>query len=72
MTIEVDDEIGCKYPVTSIEKTDPPPGEEGNDHVKALVPALEKLGVTDFERYINTHHSAEPQTKDMLWEAVGR
>ncbi|MGD8324153.1 MAG: MBL fold metallo-hydrolase, partial [Gammaproteobacteria bacterium] len=50
----------------------PPPGEEGNDHVKALVPALEKLGVTNFDRYINTHHSAEPQTKDMLWEAVGR
>jgi glyoxylase-like metal-dependent hydrolase (beta-lactamase superfamily II) len=50
----------------------PPPGQEGNDHVKALVPALEKLGVTNFDRYINTHHSAEPQTKDMLWEAVGR
>ena len=50
----------------------PPPGEEGNDHVQALVPALEKLGVTEFERYINTHHSAEPQTKDMLWEAAGR
>lgn len=50
----------------------PPPGEEGNDHVKALVPALEKLGVTDFERYINTHASAEPQTKEMLWDAVGR
>lgn len=50
----------------------PQPGQEGNDHVKALVPALERLGVTDFERYINTHHSAEPQTKDMLWEAAGR
>jgi len=50
----------------------PAPGEEGNDHVKALVPALEKLGVTDFDRYINTHHSAEPQTKAMLWAAAGR
>ncbi len=50
----------------------PAPGQEGNDHVKALVPALEKLGVTDFDRYINTHHSAEPQTKAMLWAAAGR
>lgn len=50
----------------------PRPGEPGNDHVQALVPALEKLGVTDFERYINVHSSAEPQTKAMLWEAVGR
>ena len=50
----------------------PPPGQEGNDHVKALVPALEKLGVVDFERYINVHTSAEPQTKDELWRAVGR
>ena len=50
----------------------PPPGQEGNDHVKALVPALEKLGITDFDRYINTHAPAEPQTKEMLWEAVGR
>ena len=50
----------------------PPPGQPGNDHVRALVPALEKLGLTDFERYINTHASAEPQTRDDLWSAVGR
>lgn len=50
----------------------PAPGEPGNDHVKALVPALEKLGVTNFERYINVHASAEPQTKEELWRAVGR
>jgi glyoxylase-like metal-dependent hydrolase (beta-lactamase superfamily II) len=50
----------------------PQPGQPGNDHVQALVPALEKLGVTDFERYINVHASAEPQTKAMLWAAVGR
>jgi glyoxylase-like metal-dependent hydrolase (beta-lactamase superfamily II) len=50
----------------------PAPGQAGNDHVKALVPALEKLGITDFDRYINTHRSAEPETRDMLWEAVGR
>lgn len=50
----------------------PQPGQPGNDHVQALVPALEKLGVTDFERYINVHASAEPQTRDELWAAAGR
>lgn len=50
----------------------PQPGQPGNDHVKALVPALEKLGVVDFDRYINVHASAEPQTRDQLWEAAGR
>ncbi len=50
----------------------PPPGQPGNDHVRALVPALEKLGLSDFDRYINTHRSAEPQTRDDLWRAVGR
>jgi glyoxylase-like metal-dependent hydrolase (beta-lactamase superfamily II) len=50
----------------------PQPGEPGNDHVQALVPALEKLGVTDFDRYINVHASTEPQTKEELWQAVGR
>ena len=50
----------------------PQPGQEGNDHVKALVPALEKLGVVDFDRYINVHASAEPQTKAQLWQAAGR
>jgi glyoxylase-like metal-dependent hydrolase (beta-lactamase superfamily II) len=50
----------------------PAPGERGNDHVQALVPALIKLGVTDFDRYINVHSSAEPQTKDQLWAAAGR
>jgi glyoxylase-like metal-dependent hydrolase (beta-lactamase superfamily II) len=50
----------------------PQPGQPGNEHVQALVPALEKLGVTDFDRYINVHASAEPQSKDELWRAVGR
>jgi glyoxylase-like metal-dependent hydrolase (beta-lactamase superfamily II) len=50
----------------------PQPGQPGNDHVQALVPALEKLGVVDFDRYINVHASAEPQHKAELWEAVGR
>ena len=50
----------------------PQPGQRGNDHVQAIVPALIKLGVTEFDRYINVHSSAEPQTKDQLWAATGR
>jgi len=50
----------------------PAPGQPGNDHLKALVPALEKLKVTDFDRYINVHTSAEKQTKAELWKAAGR
>ena len=49
----------------------PAPGQPGNDHVKALVPILEKLNL-DFDRYINVHASAEPQTKAELWKAAGR
>jgi glyoxylase-like metal-dependent hydrolase (beta-lactamase superfamily II) len=49
----------------------PAPGQPGNDHVKALVPVLEKLNL-DFNRYINVHTSAEPQTKAELWKAVGK
>ena len=48
------------------------PGEAANDHIKALVPALEKLKVTDFDRYINVHASAAPQSKAELWKAVGK
>ncbi len=36
--------------------------QPANDHVQALVPALEKLGI-DYNRYINVHVSAAPQTK---------
>jgi glyoxylase-like metal-dependent hydrolase (beta-lactamase superfamily II) len=36
--------------------------QPANDHVRALVPALEKLGI-DYDRYINVHASAAPQTK---------
>jgi glyoxylase-like metal-dependent hydrolase (beta-lactamase superfamily II) len=50
----------------------PAAGAPANDHVKALVPALEKLGLTSFERYINVHASAAPQTRADLWRAVGR
>ena len=44
------------------------PGEPANDHVKALVPVLEKLNL-DFDRYINVHTSAAPQTKADVWKA---
>ncbi|HVH29247.1 MAG TPA: MBL fold metallo-hydrolase [Vicinamibacterales bacterium] len=50
----------------------PAPGQPGNDHVKALVPVLERIKLLDFDRYINVHTSAEPQTKAELWKAVGR
>ena len=50
----------------------PAPGQPGNDHVKALVPILEKLNLVDFDRYINVHTSAAPQTKAELWKAVGK
>jgi len=50
----------------------PAPGQPGNDHVKALVPALEKIKVTDFDRYINVHTSNAPQTKAELWKAAGK
>jgi len=49
----------------------PAPGQPGNDHVKALVPILEKLNL-DFNRYINVHTSEMPQTKAELWKAAGR
>jgi glyoxylase-like metal-dependent hydrolase (beta-lactamase superfamily II) len=37
--------------------------QPANDHVRALVPALEKLGLSNYSRYINVHASAAPQTK---------
>lgn len=49
----------------------PAAGQPANDHVKALVPVLEKLNL-DFDRYINVHASAAPQTKAELWKAVGK
>jgi glyoxylase-like metal-dependent hydrolase (beta-lactamase superfamily II) len=48
------------------------PGQPANDHVKALVPALEKLKLTDFDRYINVHTSDMPQTKADVWKSVGK
>src|ERR1041385_5860241 len=47
------------------------PGEPANDHVKALVPVLEKLNL-DFDRYINVHASAAPQYKADVWKAMGK
>ena len=49
----------------------PAEGQPGNDHVKALVPVLERLKL-DFDRYINVHASTAPQTKAELWKAAGR
>jgi glyoxylase-like metal-dependent hydrolase (beta-lactamase superfamily II) len=49
----------------------PAAGQPANDHVKALVPILEKLNL-NFDRYINVHTSATPQTKADLWKAVGK
>ena len=46
------------------------PGEPANDHVKALVPVLERLNL-DFDRYINVHASAAPQTKADVLKAMG-
>jgi glyoxylase-like metal-dependent hydrolase (beta-lactamase superfamily II) len=45
------------------------PGQPANDHVRALVAALERLGI-DYDRYINVHVSAEPQTKADVMAAV--
>jgi glyoxylase-like metal-dependent hydrolase (beta-lactamase superfamily II) len=47
------------------------PGQPANDHVKALVPVLEKLNL-DFDRYINVHTSPAPQTKADVWKSVGK
>ena len=49
----------------------PAEGQPANDHVKALVPILEKLNL-NFDRYINVHTSATPQSKADLFKAVGK
>jgi len=49
----------------------PAAGQPANDHMKALVPALEKLKI-DFERYIPVHSVATPLTKADVWKAVGK
>jgi glyoxylase-like metal-dependent hydrolase (beta-lactamase superfamily II) len=47
------------------------PGEPANDHVKALFPVLERLNL-DYDRYINVHASAAPQTKADVMKAMGK
>jgi glyoxylase-like metal-dependent hydrolase (beta-lactamase superfamily II) len=47
------------------------PGEPANDHVKALYPVLKKLNL-DYDRYINVHASAAPQTKADVDKAMGQ
>jgi glyoxylase-like metal-dependent hydrolase (beta-lactamase superfamily II) len=47
------------------------PGQPANDHVKALFPVLERLNL-DFDRYINVHASAAPQSKADVWAAMGK
>jgi glyoxylase-like metal-dependent hydrolase (beta-lactamase superfamily II) len=47
------------------------PGQPANDHVKALYPVLVKLNL-DFDRYINVHASAAPQSKADVWKAMGK
>jgi glyoxylase-like metal-dependent hydrolase (beta-lactamase superfamily II) len=47
----------------------PAPGQPANDHVKALASVLETLKL-DFERYINVHAPAEPQTRADFQNAV--
>ena len=47
------------------------PGQPANDHVKALVPVLERLNL-DFDRYINVHTSDAPQHKSDVWKSVGK
>jgi glyoxylase-like metal-dependent hydrolase (beta-lactamase superfamily II) len=47
------------------------PGEPANDHVKALVPVLARLNL-DYDRYINVHASAAPQSKADVMKAMGQ
>jgi glyoxylase-like metal-dependent hydrolase (beta-lactamase superfamily II) len=47
----------------------PADGQPANDHVYALAPVVEKLKL-DFDRYINVHTSATPQTRADFTKAV--
>jgi glyoxylase-like metal-dependent hydrolase (beta-lactamase superfamily II) len=49
----------------------PAAGQQANDHIKALQPAVEKLNL-DFEQYIPVHRGQAPLTKADLWKAVGK
>jgi flavorubredoxin len=47
----------------------PAEGQPANDHVAALAPVLDRLKL-DYDRYINVHASATPQTKADVMKAV--
>jgi glyoxylase-like metal-dependent hydrolase (beta-lactamase superfamily II) len=47
----------------------PADGQPANDHVFALAPVLDRLKL-DYDRYINVHASATPQTKADVLKAV--
>jgi flavorubredoxin len=48
----------------------PAAGQPANDHVKALAPiVLDRLKL-DFQRYINVHTSAQPETREDFVKAV--
>jgi glyoxylase-like metal-dependent hydrolase (beta-lactamase superfamily II) len=49
----------------------PAAGQQPNDHIRALQPAIEKLNL-DFEEYMSVHRSNARQTKADLWKAVGK
>jgi glyoxylase-like metal-dependent hydrolase (beta-lactamase superfamily II) len=49
----------------------PAPGQQPNDHIKALQPVVERLNL-DFEQYMPVHRGNAPQTKADLWKAVGK
>jgi glyoxylase-like metal-dependent hydrolase (beta-lactamase superfamily II) len=49
----------------------PAAGQQPNDHIRALQPAIEKLNL-DFEVYMPVHRGNAPQTKADLWKAVGK
>ncbi len=44
------------------------PGQPANDHVNAVVPVIEDLGI-DYDRYINVHASAAPQHRSDVMAA---
>ena len=49
----------------------PAAGQPANDHVKALALVLDKLNL-DYDRYINVHASATPQSRADLLKSVGK
>jgi glyoxylase-like metal-dependent hydrolase (beta-lactamase superfamily II) len=49
----------------------PAPRQQANDHIKALQPVVERLGL-DFDKYLSVHREAAPQTKADLWKADGK